>query len=228
MPSTLELELVHIRRLLTDRKLSDPVIPGALLEELAYATMDEISREVGAGDIVQSAFATITPNTTTINVSATYPAMRHLKHLTRASDGVPLVKASYELITYNRQYGGGQWGPPRMFALLPAPDETVRLETYPTPETSEVLDAVWEPVPSAVTPIAGTIYLEPTGLLALRARVAAKALTSLSQEGLAKLGRGPEYISMLNTMADKAIGDEWFRMHQGELQDHIGRVARRG
>src|SRR6185436_14839685 len=195
------VELAKVRKLICDRKLSDTVVPGSLLEQLMYDTMDEISRDSGAGDIFDTNFATVTPTLTTISVASSYPAMRHLKHLVRQSDGFPLVKVTYELITYNRQYGGGQWGQPRMFTLVPGPDETVRLEVYPTPEVSEVLDAVWEPVPSAVTPMAGNIYLEPTGLLALRARVAARALLSLSQENLAKLGRSPEYITEREKMA---------------------------
>lgn len=221
MSSTVAIELGRIRRLITDRKLSDAVVPGSLLEELFYDGLDEVSREVGAGDIVQTGFATVGPTSTTVTVSATYPAMRHLKDLVRETDGVPLEKTTYELILLARQNGGANFGPPSRFTLVPGVDETVRLEVHPTPQTPVALTGVWEPVPAAVSQVTGTVYLSPTGLQALRALVASRALLSLSAAALEKLGRSQNYIESLATQARNAMTDEWCRMHAGEMQDRV-------
>lgn len=228
MSSTMAVELEHVRRLMGDRKLGSPAVPGSLLEELMGMTMDELSRNIGAGDIVQTGFATVGPTSTTVTVSGSYPAMRHLKHLVRESDGKPLSRCSYSLILHNRQYGGGNYADPYQFALVPGPDETVLLEVYPTPSSSISLTGVWEPVPSAVTPLAGNIYLEPSSLVALRARVAARALASLPQDQLAALGKSQQHIDNLNAMADRAEAEEWHRMNAAGISDHIERVSRRG
>ena len=168
MSSTMSAELVRIRRLMGDRKGPDYLVPSSLLEELMLDCMDEIARDCGAGDIIQTGFATVGPNSVSVTVSSAYPAMRHLKHLVRAIDGLPLEKATYEDILSLRAFGGSEFGPPRRFALVPGPDESIQLEIQPTPDKAYTLTGVWEPVPAAVTPVSGTIYLEPTALLALR------------------------------------------------------------
>jgi hypothetical protein len=229
MSSTVPVELTRIRRLICDRKVSDPVIPSSLLEELFYDAMDEIARECGAGDIVQTGFATVGPTSTTVAVSATYPAMRHLKQLVRATDGVPLEKTTYDLILRMRQFGGAEFGPPRVFTLVPGVDESVLLEVYPTPSTAMSLTGVWEPVPATVSQVTGTVYLSPTGLLALRTLVASRALASLSASALEKLGRSPQYVANLDRQARDSMLDEWSRMHAGEMQDRVVHLpGRRG
>lgn len=226
MASTMDAEIGKVRRLLGDRKLSETFVPGATLEELMFDAMDEIAREAGAGDIIQTGFATVSSTDTSVTVSATYPAMRHLKHLVRESDGFPLQKTSHEAILASRAFGGSQFGPPQEYAIVPLTDEGVELACHPLPQTAETLTAVWEPVPSTVTRLAGSIYLSPTGLIALRNRVAARGLESLSQERLAALGRGQKYIDTLHGIAERAIVDEWARMHAGETQDFIVRARR--
>lgn len=229
MSSTVAVELDRIRRLITDRKLSEPVVPGSLLEELFYDGLDEVSREVGVGDIVQTGFATVGPTSVTIAVSGTYPGMRHLKELVRATDGVPLQKATHEQILLWRQNGGANFGPPDSFTLVPGVDESVLLEVFPTPSTSVSLNAVWEPMPAAVSQVTGTVYLTPTGLLALRNLVAARALQSLSSSAVEKLGRSENYAGMLEARAKNAMVDEWSRMHAGEMQDRVAHLpGRRG
>lgn len=229
MSSTMAAELVRVRRLMGDRKGPDYVVPSSLLEELMLDAMDEIARECGAGDIIQTGFATVGPSSVSVTVSSAYPAMRHLKQLVRESDGLPLQKMTYDEILQLRAFGGSEFGPPRNFALVPGPDESIQLEIQPTPATAYTLTGVWEPVPAAVTPVAGTIYLEPTALLALRNRVAARALGSLDADSLVKLGKGERHIAMMERVAENAVMDEWSRMHQGEMQDHVVRVmGRRG
>jgi hypothetical protein len=218
------IELARIRRVLRDRKISDLQIPTAYLEETFADAMDELAIEMGAGDIVQTGFATVSAAGSTITVSSTYPAMRYLKELVRESDGRPLVKTTYELIMWNRAYGGSEFGQPCEYALVPGPDETVLLEVFPTPQTPEVLTAVWEPVLSEVTLVTGTIPFTPTGLRALRARVSARAINSIPEARQVEIGISPTLAEDLMRQSKDAAAEEWHRVHAGEMQDHIVRA----
>lgn len=226
MSSTAGVELYRVRRLVGDRALSDPALSGSTLEELLYDGIDEVWRRIGAGDVYQTGFATVGPTSITVTISSSYPAMRHLKHLVRESDGVQLQKTTLEAILNARAYGGSEFGPPREYALTPLADETMRLDTHPIPSSTETLTAVWEPFPAAVSQVTGTISMSPTALVALRTLVASRALLMLSPEKRVQLGISDEYPMSLKVQSDAAITEEWGRIHQGETQDFIMRARR--
>jgi hypothetical protein len=220
------IELARVRRLLRDRRISDAALSGPFLEELMSDAMDELAIEMGAGDIIQTGFATVSTTAVTIAIATPYPGMRSLKEFVRQSDGRPLTKTTMAEILWSRAYGGGNFGQPYKYNLSPAPDESVLLNVYPTPQTPEILTAVWEPIPSAVTIITGTIFLGPTGLRALRTRVAGRAILSLPPDKLAGMGASQGAGMDFLGQSKLAAAEEWQRMHMGELQDRVVRARR--
>ena len=229
MSSTAANEVRRIRRLLSDRQLSDPVVPGSLLEELLADALDELSTEFG-GDVRTTSFASVgTTGRVTITTPGTYPNVRFIRNLIRQSDGLPLEKTTHQAILDARAYGVDSTSVPQFYCVRTEQTGAQVIEVYPAPASATILDAIWEPIPEEVVSIAlttPTINFSPTGLRALRARVAGRALSALAPEELAKLGRTPQYAQGLLTQSQSAAADEWQRVNQDNLQDHIVRARR--
>lgn len=230
MAGDLATTLYEVRRLIGDRRKGDPIVPDPLIEELTQTSIDELSDEMGTGQIKTASWKALVAGTMTYTVTlpSSIPGLLHLQQLILQSTGYPLEKRDLDFILAMRVNNSDAKGQPRYWCVREDNAGVLTLEIYPSPAENDAVDAYWEPVHRRVR--AGTNYttiaFSDIGLSALRLRVAGKVILALAPEALAKLSP-PKTAQFGASMLEESRGlaqVEFARMHDGALVDFVQRT----
>lgn len=213
-----------------DRRKGDPVCPDPYLEELTQAAVDELSDEIGTGTVRTLTFVTLVAGTATYTLSlpSSIPSLLHLREIVNQTTGYPLEKKPLEFVLAMRVNNSDSRGEPRFWTLREDNAQAQVLELYPSPSEAGALDAYWSPVHRRV--VAGSTYttlaFSPTGLTALRLRVAGRALLGLTPESLARLSppKSGAFAADLLAQSAELARAEFARLHLGETMDTVQRT----
>lgn len=229
MSSDFTAHLRDVRRLIGDRSKGDPVTTDPFLEELTRAAIDELSDEMGTGQIRTLAFVALSAGqaTKTVTLPSSLPAMLHLQNLVNASNGYQLDKRPLDFILDLRVGTNTPRGQPLFYALREDNAQALTIELHPAPVEATDLDAYWEPVHRDVDPVGyATFGFSKLGKTALRLRVAGRAILALAPEALAKLNppKSPAFAKDLLEQSARIASMEFARLHPSDTADYVERT----
>jgi hypothetical protein len=231
---TLVTLLYEIRRLLGDRRPGDPVCGDAFLEELTDIAIEELSDEIGQGQLKTVGFQALTVGVATYAVAlpSSIPSILHLQSLVLESMlGYPLERVSLENLLAMRVTTNQATGTPLYYCLREDNAQAVYLEIHPAPTAADAVTAYWEPVHKRVQSggASGTttaLSFAKPALTVLRMRVAGKAVAALTDEMLGKLNppKSRQFGQDLLAQSVNLAQMEGFRLHAGTLPDLVERT----
>lgn len=232
MSGQIDTHMLEVRRLLKDRSPADYVFPTTQLEELTNLAIDELSEEMGMGNLETSAWVSLSVGVDTYAVTLpslfgqAVPSIQHLHSLTTTNLNWPMQKLTREEMLDRKSGPSKRQGTPTThYAIWEGPDQSLELMVDPYPTVADALNAIWQPIHRRVDSFYdSTLMFSKRGLSALRLRVCAMALATAGQEALKRLDFPSDLADKWRAESSGIALDEYARLNEGHRVGHIRRM----
>lgn len=192
MSSTAGDAIKNIRALLNDQVGSRYVRTNEQVRNVMSNQMQLIASDTYGGLTKQTTACTLSAGTDTYTVAPSATRIIYsVVALIRVSDLYPLRKIPFDTMLEFKRATAAATGKPDRYAIYEDDSQVVKVVLYPTPSSTDTLDAWYMDLPDALTADSSVIPFGTFGVKAVELLTAAEITASMSDEDLAACKLSP-------------------------------------
>lgn len=228
MSSTLATVKLNVRKLIGDTRYGiEPVVSDERLQGIIESNLDQVTTELGYGDVWTLAFLAYSAGTQDYTLTSSGGAeYQSIVTFRRNSDRILLNMRTWQyMLMMEQRQTAVVTGKVTDVAMYEDDLQVVHVHLFPNPDAGDSLDALYNLAHPALTDDTSVIQLARSGLRALELYSAADILDGLDPPSLAILHATPALGQVFRPRAERMLALEKERRAMERRPDHIERVV---